>query len=76
MNTAFQIGVAIGLAVCSIVQNARANGLHGDEMDTYARARSLTAGLWMTTGFAGLSFLLALVFIKRSISVAAGPVAH
>lgn len=76
MNTAFQIGVAIGLAVCSIVQNSRANGLHGDVMDPYARARSLTAGLWMATGFAGLSFLLALAFIKRSISVAADPIAH
>jgi hypothetical protein len=76
VNTAFQIGVAIGLAVCSIVQNSRSNGLHAEEMDTYDRARTLTAGLWMATGFAGLSFLLALMFIKRSISVAAGPVAH
>ncbi|GHJ89019.1 hypothetical protein NliqN6_5421 [Naganishia liquefaciens] len=52
VNTAFQIGVAIGLAVCSIVTVARPP--HPDETDPYARARGLTAGLWMATGFGGM----------------------
>lgn len=73
VNTAFQIGTAIGLAVCSIVQNSQSGGLSNEQMDTHARARSLSAGLWMATGLAGVSCLMALLFIKRSISIAAGP---
>jgi hypothetical protein len=62
INTAFQIGTAIGLAVCAVARHALA-GDEGSE-DTHRVMRGLSGALWVSMGLAGLALILAIGGIR------------
>jgi hypothetical protein len=68
INTAFQIGTAVGLALCGVVFGSVPG--HQSDADDWARMKAYSAALWMSTGLVSLSFLIALFGIKGGQRVA------
>lgn len=69
ITTAFQIGSALGLAICSIPQHAVSSRYQKTDTlsDKEIRLKSFAAGLWTSLALAGVALLLALVGMKRGI---------
>ncbi|KAJ9116634.1 hypothetical protein QFC20_000567 [Naganishia adeliensis] len=63
INTAFQIGTAVGLSLCGVVSGS-VSGHNKETEDDWATMRAYSAALWMSTGLVGLAFLIALFGIK------------
>lgn len=62
INTAYQIGGGVSLAICSaVVQEVAINRGHGV-------AQQYTIGLWCTSGIAGMGLIFAVFFLKNDHS--------
>ena len=67
VNTAFQIGTALGLSLCSVAQYSLVDAEDHKPDDPHEAMRGLAAALWVSMGMAGLALLLALIGMKRGI---------
>jgi hypothetical protein len=67
VNTAFQIGTALGISLCSIAQYSFVDAEEHTSDDPHKTMRGLAAALWVSMGMAGLALLLALVGMQRGI---------
>ncbi|KAJ9112304.1 hypothetical protein QFC19_000723 [Naganishia cerealis] len=74
INTAFQIGTAVGLALCGVVFGSVTG--NENDVDEWAKMKAYSAALWMSTGLVSLALLIALFGIKggQKVSGVQGPV--
>ena len=67
VNTAFQIGTALGLSLCSVAQYSLVDPEGHTSSDPRETMRGLAAALWVSMGMAGLALSLALFGMQRGI---------
>ncbi|GHJ84404.1 hypothetical protein NliqN6_0806 [Naganishia liquefaciens] len=75
INTAFQIGTAVGLSLCGVVAGS-ISGHDKQDDDDWEKMRAYSAALWMSTGLIGLSTIIALFGIKGGHKVGAQAPVH